>query len=118
MNDMTKFGHISKTKQFQMMNGGSTSISQLPDGTEIDVQAAAIVTVPETEKDPEKNILYLVGCDGVIYSTISQTAAKSFVLAVDILGTHELTLIKKSGKSKNGRVYIDLDVAGGNYDDE
>ena len=118
MNEIKTFGHISKTKQFQMMNGGSTSISQLPDEMEIEVQAAAIVNIPENEKDPEKNILYLVGGDGVIYSTISPTAIKTFLLAVEVLGTHELILVKKTGKSKNGRVYIDFAVAGGNYDDE
>ena len=116
--EMKEYGHISKTKKFRMMNGESTKISDLLDGAEIEVTAAALVTIPETDQDPEKTILYLIGGDGVTYSTISGTVMKTFAFAVGMLGTHELTFRKVSGKSKNGRTYIDFELVGGNYDDE
>ena len=45
-------------------------------------------------------------------STTSPTAIKTYMTDVDFFETHKLIMVKTSGKSKGGRSYVNLDIAG------
>lgn len=104
------YGEIDKVTLFRMTQGtDNRNLKDLEDGTRFDVEAAALI---DDKDDPDgKMVLFFVTDKGAI-STTSPTAIKTYLTAVDFFETHKLILVKISGKSKGGRSYVNLDIAG------
>lgn len=104
------YGEIDKVTLFRMTQGaGNRNLKDLEDGQRFDVEAAALINDGSDEES--KQVLFFVSDKGII-STTSPTAIKTYLTAVDFFESHKLILVKISGKSKGGRSYVNLDIAG------
>ena len=64
----------------------------------------------ETGEKKEKNILHIRTASGDVFTTESPTVIRTLGDAVVFMETHELTFRLIRGTSKNGRVFMDLEL--------
>lgn len=91
------------------MSQQTTQIKDLEDGTEITIDYWALFT--DDTKENESEVLTIVDKNGVVYATISDTFKKNFFRMVEIFDDEEFAIVKISGKTNNGRDFVNCDLA-------
>ena len=91
------------------MSQQTTQIKDLEDGTEITIDYWALFT--DDTKENESEVLTIVDKNGVVYATISDTFKKNFFRMVEIFEDEEFAIVKISGKTNNGRDFVNCDLA-------
>lgn len=91
------------------MSQQTTQIKDLEDGTEINIDYWALFT--DDSKETESEVLTIVDKNGVVYATISDTFKKNFFRMVEIFDDEEFAIVKISGETKNGRDFVNCDLA-------
>lgn len=103
---------LTKAEQYLLtLAPAIESISKIPDGTKIAVEAYAVYNSVNEETGETAEILAILTKDKDVYATCSKTFKHSFYDMVSIFGT-EFTLEKITGTSKGGRTYVNctLDI--------
>ena len=91
------------------MSQQTTQIKDLEDNTEISIDFWALFT--DDTKENESEVLTIVDKNGVVYATISDTFKKNFFRMVEIFEDEEFSIVKISGKTNNGRDFVNCDLA-------
>lgn len=91
------------------MSQKTTQIKDLEDGIEISIDYWALFT--DDSKENESEVLTIVDKNGVVYATISDTFKKNFFRMVEIFEDEEFAIVKISGETKNGRDFVNCDLA-------
>ena len=107
---------FNEVEQYLMtLSSDITSMKDVPDGTSIEVAGTLLFTdVKESGSDAGKEveILSIITPDNKVYSCQSATFKRSLNDISKIMHGQPFSIIKKSGKTKSDRPYIDcaLDV--------
>ena len=94
-----------RTVYLMTKNPDMTSIKDVEDGTQLDITHVCRFT--DTNKDGnEVEIETYLDVNGTVYATQSETFKDDFEDICDIFLGEDVSIIKKSGKTKAGRDYV------------
>lgn len=110
MNVIKSSGNIDKKAMFNMTEGGTSN--KVSDSIGEVLELAAWIMY-ETEDSKGKNVtaLSLLEKNGLIYATISETFIKKFNKILDYMAGEEFNIKVIGGTSKNGRQFVDCEIA-------
>lgn len=91
------------------------NLSDVPEGTKIELQFAALITSHDIDTDEHGELLVLKETNGEYWATISPTFVDTFVTMADWLESRgkKLTAVKVSAAmSKKGRKFLNCELGG------
>lgn len=97
---------LTKVERYRMtLDNNIQSCKDLPDGTEIEVDAFCEF---EDEKDngEVENVFSILAKDGKVYACTSKTFARNVKEIADAFDGEDYTIVKQSGKTKAGKDFI------------
>lgn len=97
---------LTKVERYRMtLDNAIVSCKDLEDGTQIEVDAFCEF---EDEKDDGsvENVFSILGKDGKVYACTSKTFARNVKEIADAFEGEDYTIVKMSGKTKNGKDFI------------
>ena len=113
INVLERSREFSKVEEYLMtLSNDIVSIKDVPDGTKIAVDG--YIVFEDVKKDGEVvEIFSIITPDKKVYSAQSATFRENVIDIAMCLGKEPYPIIKKSGKTKNGRDFVSaaLDVA-------
>lgn len=110
MEIIRKSGELSKREIYNMTR--SPEIQKMSDCVGEIVDVEKFVLYSDTNADGhDQEILSVMGKNGLVYATNSQTAKKEFLYIDDLMEGEPYAVKIVNGTSKNGRTYITLTLA-------
>lgn len=98
---------LTKIEQYMLtVDKGAESMKDVPDGTSIPVSVWCYYE-DEKEDGTPVEITAILDTSGKVYAFQSSTFRKSLERIHDVFGGEKYAIIKKSGKTKAGRDFID-----------
>lgn len=106
INVIEKSREFSKVEEYLMtLSGDITSVKDVADGTKIAVDG--YLFFEDVKKDGEAvRIMSIITPDKKVYSAQSATFREAVTDIAACMGDEKFTIIKKSGKTKNGRDFV------------
>lgn len=100
------------TKRDMINSRNSFALQDLDDGTQLQVEKAAVINRPDLETGEEKEVAILVTTDGTVYSAISATVRDVLDDTIDLIEDEggAVTVRLNKRKSKAGREFLSLTV--------
>lgn len=103
---------ISPKEAFIASRSESTMLKDVPDGTVIDV--AKYILYDEVKEDKKTRVCVIFDTAGTRYATISITVISVLEdytqLMEDELRAGDFQIVKKSGTTRSGRPYVNVEV--------
>lgn len=114
MNILSTTRELSK-KEVYLMTGSSAiqnSIKDLADG-EVIKSTGAIIFEKEDSKGKVVKLMSIIDINGIVYTTVSETAIKAYNEIFEVFGYEEGTLdiVKMSGTTKADKEYVTFIIA-------
>lgn len=105
-----KSREFSKTEIYKMTKSPSMlTVNNIEDGTELEV-AGYIIFGDTNSNNEEVEILSIMGTDGTVWCTQSDTFRKNFMDIYSIFDGDLFTIVKLSGATKAGRPFVNCDL--------
>lgn len=97
---------LSKVERYRMtLDNGIVSCKDLEDGTQIAVDAFCEFE-DEKENGDVETVFSILSKDGKVYACTSKTFARNVKEIADAFDGEDYTIVKLSGKTKNGKDFI------------
>lgn len=107
-----KSKEFTKSELYKMTKSPSIiSVNNVEDNTELEV-AGYLVFTDTNSNGEDVEILSIMGTDGIVWCTQSETFKKNFLDIYSIFDGDIFTIVKLSGATKSGRPFVNCDLRG------